>query len=1184
MEHTGTWTFLADEAVAEEQQDAFRVHSIYAKLLLSIARSCVTPFTIGLYSGWGTGKTTISRILESLIKDDKTLYYVYLDVWKYSSDPLKRWILLETHRQLEEAGAIQGYRFNDRDLRSHLEYEEHWEQKEGFKIDLSALRRIASISGLALVSAVLLFLVVYLFVPTASKFYGTLSAITGAIVGGSISTFLYETVVKKMLEPLSKMVFKQETRHISSKPAFSSETFAAIFSDLIRCATRSSRRAIFIFDNLDRCPEQVAVEALSVIKTYLGEKNCIYVLPCDENALVRHLQKSYTSDIGETAAKRYAKDFLDKFFQVTLRLPSTEENDFEQFLDTQLTIAGMQDLPVDAREVLALGYQGKTPRQIKRVLNDLIAYRELATFAEQGGLVESGALTGDLALLTKMSVLSVQWPELLDKLAEDPERWAEVQIAVRERRTPNFFAWQADLASFLFATRLVGPENDIRQFLYLKRVEYEKNLALARQLEVFLKRGDLRGYEEALKLESSPQQQDVVSATSVALARKWLRANRNIFVQNCGRLLVHAAVALPASRSLQQVALDVVERVAELQKPEELIGLFDIEDLLKLDPNSTSPQKQTALKSLITVFAPAFPAGPIAAQVREALLSAHLSLTSEMKNQIGGFLHAAYVQDAKKEAEIQALAERAAKSRNDLGWLVNSGLLSAMAQKVTLEGGEPDNGRLTTLAAFQGKLPTPAKERLLTVMTAAVSGTRTRVADVPVKCVADYLMQVIKPTAFAEQDLKPLLSSLLEQVDAHPNIAEKGIWVKPLFAYFDSLSKDQQEKFLGLFSSALGDPADPESLLKLLQQLGAAKCTQLLSHDGIKSALRKQPAALLTRFAGSKEDYRSRILSCFTQDVILASQDLFDDSQVWDLTVYLKLLRSAREASGEPDNLRQRFTEFCTRFLSTDSPTLTTPLRDAVSLATEKADLVSTEAWEALAAALVRLLGSDLSLYSLLQGVLKMLSPETKAREIESILETHVRSRTRIWTEALSKVTEDTLLAPDLLARTDLTGELLAFGFEAAKEKPALIFGPMFELLQRADETTRGEYQEKALDYLVSQEGSGVTGEREGSGVTGESMSPFIQIAETSGVTLSEWSLQQAKRFCHRMFAATKDDKEKARALVLLQRLGNPDLVNGLSKELTDLASDDNLELNSIATSLLGHTPEESQEEPKVSN
>ena len=100
----------------------------------------------------------------------------------------------------------------------------------------------------------------------------------------------------------------------------------------------------------------------------------------------------------------------------------------------------MSDLPADARDVLVLGYLGQTPRQIKRVLNDLTAFRSLAVQAENQELVERGALTADLSLLTKMSVISVEWPTFLNQLADDPELWTDVTKKISTGETLSRWA------------------------------------------------------------------------------------------------------------------------------------------------------------------------------------------------------------------------------------------------------------------------------------------------------------------------------------------------------------------------------------------------------------------------------------------------------------------------------------------------------------------------------------------------------------------------------------------------------------------------------------------------------------------------------------------------------------------------------------------------------------------------
>src|ERR1700745_1307283 len=128
------WKFLSDRAVQKNDQDKFGVHSAYARVLYHIASTCETPFSIALYSSWGTGKTSICNLVRQLAAKDKNIHYVYLDVWKYSNDPLKRWILLETCRSLTEQGAFDDYSFEGRSLQSHLEFEESWQDRDKLRL------------------------------------------------------------------------------------------------------------------------------------------------------------------------------------------------------------------------------------------------------------------------------------------------------------------------------------------------------------------------------------------------------------------------------------------------------------------------------------------------------------------------------------------------------------------------------------------------------------------------------------------------------------------------------------------------------------------------------------------------------------------------------------------------------------------------------------------------------------------------------------------------------------------------------------------------------------------------------------------------------------------------------------------------------------------------------------------
>lgn len=78
----------------------------YAEALARVAESCDTPFVIGLYGGWGVGKTTLMRLIEvELIKEK--VRTVWFDPWRHQFDEQPALALLHTlvdTFQLEEEG------------------------------------------------------------------------------------------------------------------------------------------------------------------------------------------------------------------------------------------------------------------------------------------------------------------------------------------------------------------------------------------------------------------------------------------------------------------------------------------------------------------------------------------------------------------------------------------------------------------------------------------------------------------------------------------------------------------------------------------------------------------------------------------------------------------------------------------------------------------------------------------------------------------------------------------------------------------------------------------------------------------------------------------------------------------------------------------------------------------------
>jgi hypothetical protein len=122
-----------------------------------------------------------------------------LDVWKYSNEPLKRWILLETHRALTDQRAIPDYKFGGRSLQSHLEFEESWEDHDKLSVNFTAIRWL----GLGVVVFFCAFFASLLFSPKGSFAGHILTTVAAFLATGWAAAFLFEAVVKEIFKSLS---------------------------------------------------------------------------------------------------------------------------------------------------------------------------------------------------------------------------------------------------------------------------------------------------------------------------------------------------------------------------------------------------------------------------------------------------------------------------------------------------------------------------------------------------------------------------------------------------------------------------------------------------------------------------------------------------------------------------------------------------------------------------------------------------------------------------------------------------------------------------------------------------------------------------------------------------------------------------------------------------------------------
>jgi len=94
--------FLSDMPLSADQEQQVRFgHVGIAENLRQVVLKCPTPFTIGLFAKWGTGKTTILNLLRKRLEEtSKAIAITNVDAWKYEGDSLRRQFLITLDEEL----------------------------------------------------------------------------------------------------------------------------------------------------------------------------------------------------------------------------------------------------------------------------------------------------------------------------------------------------------------------------------------------------------------------------------------------------------------------------------------------------------------------------------------------------------------------------------------------------------------------------------------------------------------------------------------------------------------------------------------------------------------------------------------------------------------------------------------------------------------------------------------------------------------------------------------------------------------------------------------------------------------------------------------------------------------------------------------------------------------------------
>lgn len=105
MEEIKRFNFIKDEPILTGSPGYFDFyHKSFSPALKDMVLSDSCPHTIGLFSKWGTGKSSIIDQLKEDLKGTAGTHVLIFDAWKYQEDSLRRTFLIKLAKFLKEVG------------------------------------------------------------------------------------------------------------------------------------------------------------------------------------------------------------------------------------------------------------------------------------------------------------------------------------------------------------------------------------------------------------------------------------------------------------------------------------------------------------------------------------------------------------------------------------------------------------------------------------------------------------------------------------------------------------------------------------------------------------------------------------------------------------------------------------------------------------------------------------------------------------------------------------------------------------------------------------------------------------------------------------------------------------------------------------------------------------------------
>ncbi|KYF76578.1 hypothetical protein BE11_47620 [Sorangium cellulosum] len=400
------------------------------------------PATIGVYGDWGSGKTTVLRMVETELRAKPNVLVVSFNGWLFEGYDDAKTALMGTI--LDEIGTNTALPAKAKGFLAKLWDRVNWMRVAGWGAKAAAAGATLYATG---------------GVPA-------LTAATAVTAATTALTKVQDVDVDEAAKLLDENAAGEGRRNLRE--------FRADFEKLI--AESGIEKLVVTIDDLDRCLPETIIETLEAIKLFLFAPRTAFVIGADERLVKYAVRHRFPELPGERV--EVGRDYLEKLVQFPVRVPPLGRSEMETYINLLfaknggLTAAQFDDLRKKAIDgctaetvfevrlnhgivkavvgevtptldenlaiaqrlapLLAAGMNGN-PRQCKRFLNMLVMRTTMA---------RARKIELKQRVLAKLMLLEYFMPASFKKLAESqaeqggkPKELAAAEHALTERRT-----------------------------------------------------------------------------------------------------------------------------------------------------------------------------------------------------------------------------------------------------------------------------------------------------------------------------------------------------------------------------------------------------------------------------------------------------------------------------------------------------------------------------------------------------------------------------------------------------------------------------------------------------------------------------------------------------------------------------------------------------------------------------